>query len=264
MADVLMMKKVLECIEKGNEAAIATITKAEGSTPRDIGAKIAVLDDGSTYGTIGGGALEKTVIDLCIESIKNGKSRSLNIPLNKKGVEMTCGGEVDVFIDVYKNKPKLLIAGGGHVAHAIYNVASLLDFDIVVFEDREEFLTKERFPKAYELILGKIDEKLGDYSIDDNTYIVIATRGHQYDEESLEKVIDSNAKYIGGLGSKRKVATMMENLRNKGISEENINKVYSPIGLKISDGSPKEIAISIIAEILKIKNNGELAHMKKI
>lgn len=263
MADITVLKRVVEDVEAGRELALVTITKSDGSTPRAAGAMMAVLADGSIYGTIGGGTLEKKVTELSIKAIKEGRSKSVYIPLDKEGVEMTCGGDIDVFIDVYRSKPKLLIAGGGHVAYAIYKVASLLDFDIIIFEDREEFLNRERFPKAYELVLGKIDEKLEEYNIDANTYVVIATRGHKYDEESLEKVIYSDAKYIGVIGSKTKVATMMNNLKKKNISEESIEKVYSPIGLKISDGTPAEIAISILAEILKVKNVGQLSHMKQ-
>src|SRR5699024_25963 len=111
--------------------------------------------------------------------------------------------------------------------------------------------------------LGEIDEKLGDYPIDDNTYIVIVTRGHEYDEKILEKVINSNAKYIGVMGSKRKVKIMMDNLRDKNISEDVINKVYSPIGLDICDGSPEEIAFGIMSEILIVKNDGKSSHNKK-
>ena len=163
MADRFVMKKALEEIERGKELAIATIISAKGSTPREVGAKMMVLADGSIHGTIGGGSLEKRVIDLCLEAIDEGKSYSVHLPLDTEGVEMICGGEVDVFIEVYKNKPKLLIAGGGHVGYAIYEMAALLDFDIVVFEDREELLTKERFPKAYELVLGNIKDNLKDY-----------------------------------------------------------------------------------------------------
>ncbi|WP_353094526.1 XdhC/CoxI family protein [Tissierella praeacuta] len=263
MGDLSVMKKVLEDINNGKELAVATITKSEGSTPRGIGTMMAVLEDGSIHGTIGGGALEKHIIELCIETIREGNSKSISLPLDTKGVEMICGGEVEVFIDVYKINPKLLIIGGGHVGYAIYNIASLLNFDIVLFEDRKEFLTHERFPLAKELVLGPIDEKLRDYKIDNNTYIVIASRGHKYDEESLTEVINSDAKYIGVMGSKRKVITMMDNLRHKGISEENIDKVYAPIGLEISSGNPEEIAMSIMSEILLIKNDGKLKHMKK-
>jgi xanthine dehydrogenase accessory factor len=262
MADRFVMKKALEEIERGKELAIATIISAKGSTPREVGAKMMVLADGSIHGTIGGGSLEKRVIDLCLEAIDEGKSYSVHLPLDTEGVEMICGGEVDVFIEVYKNKPKLLIAGGGHVGYAIYELATLLDFDIVVFEDREELLTKERFPKAYELVLGNIKDNLKDYPIDDNTYITIVTRGHVYDEECLEVVIGSNAKYIGAMGSKKKVITMMKNLKEKGIAQEQLDKAYAPIGLKLSDETPEEIAVSIISEILLVKNQGELIHMK--
>lgn len=262
MANMLLMRKVLEDVENGREVATVTITASKGSAPRGVGTMMRVLDDGSTYGTIGGGALEKRAIDLSLEAIDKGESRSVSFPLDTKEVDMICGGEVELFIQVYKNKPKLLIAGGGHVGYAIYNLASLLDFHIVVFEDREEFLTKERFPKAHELILGDIEKGLKEYPIDKDTYIIIVTRGHKYDEKSLESIINSNANYIGVMGSKRKVGTMMENLKEKGIDEENCNKVYAPIGLKISGESPEEIAVSIIAELLLIKNQGELIHIK--
>ena len=261
MSNKFIMEKALEEIENGNELAIATITSYSGSTPRKIGTKMLVLEDGNIYGTIGGGAMENRIIEICLEAIEKGQSQSISFPLNTKGVDMICGGEVEVFIEVYKNRPKLLIAGGGHVGYAIYEVASLLDFDIIIFEDREGLLNDDRFPKAKELVLGDISENLGNYPIDENTYIVIVTRGHQYDEGCLEAVIDSDAKYIGAMGSKKKVRTMFKNLMDKGISEEKLEKVYSPIGLKISGESPEEIAISILAEILLIKNQGELIHM---
>lgn len=263
MADLSVMKKALKDIENGKELAIATITKSEGSTPRGRGTVMAVLKDGSIHGTIGGGALEKHVIELCLEAISEGQSKAVSLPLNTKGIEMICGGEVEVFIDVYKINPKLLIIGGGHVGYAIYQIASLLDFDIVVFEDRKEFLTPERFPLAKELVLGDVKERLKEYKIDNNTYIVVASRGHKYDEESLEAVVESEARYIGAMGSKKKIITLMKSLREKGISEENLNKIYAPIGLDISSGSPEEIGMSIMSEILLVKNNGNLRHMKE-
>lgn len=262
MAGRYIMKKALEEIEKGKELAIVTVTNAKGSTPREAGAKMVVLKDGKTYGTIGGGAMERRMIELALESIEKGESQSINFTLDTEGVEMICGGAMEVFIEVFKNKPKLLIVGGGHVGHALYKAALPLDFHIVVFEDRQEFLTKERFPKAYELVLGDIGESLKKYPIDENTYIVIVTRGHKYDELALESVIHTKAKYIGAMGSKRKVVIMLNNLKEKGIKEGDIRKVYAPIGLKISSGSPEEIAISILAEILAVKNQGELIHMK--
>lgn len=264
MADLSIMKKAIEEIDSGNELAIATITKSEGSTPRGKGTSMIVLRDGSIHGTIGGGALEKHVIGLCIVAIKEGQSESVDLPLDSKGVEMICGGGVEVFIDVYKIKPKLLIVGGGHVGYALYKIASLLDFDITIFEDREEFLTPERFPLAKELVLGNVRETLKNYKIDENSYIVIVSRSHNYDQESLEEVVNSNAKYIGSMGSKRKIITMMDNLRELGFLEESLNKVYAPIGLNIAAESPEEIAMSIMSEILLVKNQGSANHSKLV
>lgn len=256
------MKKALEEIDKGNELAIATLTNSRGSTPREAGAKMLVVENGKTYGTVGGGAMENRIIELSLAAIEKGESEAISLPLDTKGVEIICGGAVEVFIEVYKNRPKLLIAGGGHVGYAIYNAALPLDFDIVIFEDREEFLNNERFPQAHELVLGDIAENLKNYPIDENTYIVIVTRGHKYDQEALEAIVNTNAKYIGAMGSKKKVITMLKNLKEKGIDSETLKNTYSPIGLKISTNRPEEIAISILAEILAVKNSGKLVHMR--
>ncbi|HLR34338.1 MAG TPA: XdhC/CoxI family protein [Tissierellales bacterium] len=262
MTNFTMLKEAVKLIERGEEIALATVTKASGSTPREEGTKMIVLEDGTIYGTVGGGNLESRVIDESIEALKNGQSFSLYLPLEKEELGMECGGEVEVFIDVFKSKPKLLIVGGGHVGLAIYEIASILDFDITVFEDRQELLAKERFPLAKELILGNVEENLSNYPIDENTYIVIVTRGHKYDESCLENVVESNAKYIGVMGSKRKVKVMMDSLKKKGIDEDLLERVYTPIGLNLGGETPEEIAISIMSEILLIKNSGSLIHMK--
>lgn len=265
MADVFVLNKALEEIGHGKEVAIVTITKAFGSTPRGVGSMMLVLKDGKTYGTygtVGGGRLEKEIIDRTLEALNKGESISIDLPLEQQGVDMICGGEVSVFIDICKKRPKLLIVGGGHVGNAIYNIASLLDFHIAIFEDRKEFLTKERFPQANELILGDIKTNLENYSIDEDTYIIIVTRGHEYDEESLEAVIDRGARYIGLMGSKNKVDIMLDELEEKGIDEKLLEKVYTPIGLDIGDETPEEIAISIMSEVLLIKNKGSLSHLR--
>lgn len=262
MSDVFVLKKTLELIENGTELALVTITDSKGSTPRNKGAQMVVLTDGSIIGTIGGGAIENRLIQLALEAIEKGESQNLHLPLSKEGIEMVCGGEVDVFIQVFKAKPKLIIVGGGHVSLALYKIASLLSFDIIIFEDRKEFLDNERFPLAKELIFGDIKDNLRQYPIDNNTYIVIATRGHKYDEIALETVIDSDAKYIGVMGSDKKVITLFKNLKEKGINEESISKIYAPIGIDVSDNSPEEIAVSIISEILAVKNNKIVKHKK--
>lgn len=263
MADIKVMKKIFEKVDSGMQAAIVTIIKCSGSTPRQIGTSMGVLEDGSIIGTIGGGPLENRVIDLTIEAIKGGKSKAHHLPLDSKGIEMLCGGDVDVFIDVFKQRPSLIIAGGGHVGYELYRAASLLDFDIIIFDDREEFLNEERFPLAKELVLGPMDEKLKDYKIDKNTYIVIVTRGHSLDQECLAEVVHADVKYIGSMGSNKKITVMMDNLKELGFSKEELSKIYAPIGLDIASNNPSEIAVSILGEILQIKNEGELKNRKQ-
>lgn len=262
MLDIFILKKTLELAGKGAELALVTITKSNGSTPRVAGTQMTVLKDGSIIGTIGGGAIEKKIIELALEAIEDGEDKSIFLTLADEG--MVCGGEIEIFIQVFKPSPEILIVGGGHVSLALYNVASLLNFDIVIFEDREEFISHERFPNAKKLIIGKIDKELKEYKISENTYIVIVTRGHKYDGEALEAVINSRAKYIGVIGSEKKVMNMFSTMKNRGITDYQLSKVYSPIGLNIADNSPEEIAISILAEILSVKNHKSGGHMKAL
>lgn len=262
MADIFVMKKAIEEIDNRNEVALVTVLKASGSTPRGEGTMMLVYQNGDIYGTIGGGKLEQKVKNESLTALKKGKSLSVNIPIEKEDSDMVCGGEVDVFIDVCKVRPKLLVAGAGHVGTAVYNIASLLDFHITMFDDRERFLTEERFPLAEELIFGDIKENLAKYPMDENTYVVIVTRGHEYDQDSLEAVINKKPKYIGLMGSKKKVKAIMSNLKKKGIDEELLKKIYSPIGINLGGETPEEIAISIMAEVLIVKNEGSFIHMK--
>ena len=263
MGDIAVLKETMKLLAKNRqEIAIATITKATGSAPRGVGTMMGVMKDATIIGTIGGGALEKHVIDLSLEALETGESKSHSLNLDDEEIKMICGGAVDVFIDVYKNRSKLMIFGGGHVGYAIYKQALLLDFDIDIFDDREEFLNRERFLQANELFTEDLDEIFKNYQIDDNTYVIIVTRGHSHDEKALAHVVNSDAKYIGSMGSKKKILEMMKSLKEKGYSEENLSKVYAPVGLDIASEDPAEIAVSIMSEILLIKNEGSEAHRK--
>ena len=262
MGDVNVLRSALKHIEAGEELAIVSIIKAEGSAPRGVGTSMAVLANGHIYGTIGGGPLENKIIELSREAIKNQKSQSVHLGLDSEGVEMICGGNIDIYIDVYNQRPNLLIVGGGHIGYALYELGILLEFNTIIFEDREEFLNEERFPQAKELVLGPFEKTLGEYKIDSNSYIVIATRGHLYDQISIEQVLRSDASYIGAMGSKKKIITTINKLKEKGFEDHELHRLYAPIGLDIGSEKPKEIAMSIMAEILAIKNDGAPRHMK--
>lgn len=253
-------------VEKNKKVALIMVTNIEGSTPREEGSMMVVLEDGSTHDTIGGGKLEFESVNKAIECIRKGISKKYVFELNDKegSLGMKCGGQAEIFIKVFKPKSKLLIVGGGHIALELFKFGKLLDFHIAVFEDREEYLNNERFPDANELILGDIEKNLKEYPISNDCYIVIITRGHSYDEIALRTVLNRDAAYIGMIGSKNKTKYVMNNLINDGFDKEILDSVYAPIGLNLGGSEPNEIALSIISEIVLIRNNGKLKHMKEL
>ncbi len=257
---------ILNEVKFNRKVSLATITRVEGSTPAKEGSIMAVKEDGSIVGTIGGGNLEHNVIKEAKKCMENSISKMFKFKLtNDEGsLHMQCGGDADVFIKAFIPKDKMLLVGGGHVSLKLYELSKMMGFYTVIFDDREEFCNKDRFPKSDELIYGDINEKLSEYNIDENCYIVIVTRGHEYDEIALKDVLDSGAKYIGMIGSKNKTKHIMEKLLSEGYDKEKLSKVYAPIGIGLGGQKPEEVAFSILSEILLIKNNGKLSHMKDI
>ncbi len=256
--------KAAELTEANIPFATATIITAKGSTPR-TNAKMIVIDKETVYGTVGGGLAEAYVIEEACRSLDSGESKVVRYTLDngtsETSIEMNCGGEMEIFIEVSHPKPVLFIIGGGHVALSLANLAEKVNFRIAVAENRAEFLSKERFPGAQELYLGTtIDEAIAKMRIDRNTYVVIATGN--VDEEALNSVIDSDAAYIGLLSSKRKAAVILRNLAEQGIEEKKLSAVYAPIGLDFKAETPEEIAFSILAEVIKIHKRAHAKHLK--
>lgn len=247
-----ILSEIYKKISQGKKAALVMVTEAVGSTPRKSGAMMGVFED-EIIGTIGGGNIEYKVIQNAREFMKTGESREFSYNLTTDDeLRMNCGGSMKGFIKIFIPSPKLLICGAGHIGQKLFNIGKNLEFDIKIIDDREEL--KKDVP---ELTLGSFDEILKNEEITDNTYIVIATRGHVLDEKVLELVKNRGAKYIGIIGSKRKITNLKENLEKNSKIRDNI---YAHIGLRISNGTPEEIAIEILAEILQVKNNGELVH----
>lgn len=261
-----ILKKIYKELESGNRVAFVTLTEVIGSSPGKQGATMAYFKDGSIMGTVGGGMVEHAVIQKCIECLKLGKDMNFEYSLNEdsdsKEVSMKCGGMVKGYIKLFNPKPKLLIIGGGHVGHALYNLSRTLDFHTIILDDREEFANKERFPLADEVYSGSIASIIKDIELTDNTYVVIATRGYDKDIEALREIVDSNVSYIGMIGSLKKWTNLKSELINEGVSESFLKNVYAPVGLNISSDKVEEIAFGILAEILLVKNNGHLSHRK--
>ncbi len=255
MLDIL--REVLRKIDEGETIALVTIVETKGSTPREVGAKMIVGKGGLISGTIGGGVIEARVIEKAKKAIKDGQKRFLSYHLTKEEAALDegaiCGGDMKIFIDILKPKEEILIFGAGHIAVYISKLAKMVGFRVTIIDDRKEFANKERFPEADKIIVESIDKALQHIKITPTTYIIIVTRGHLQDQEVLALVIESDAAYLGMIGSRKKNATVFQNLEEQGISAEELKKVHAPIGININAQTPEEIAISIIAEIIKAR-----------
>jgi len=264
-----VLLKLNECLEINKSVAIVTVIRVEGSTPRGVGSMMLVDKEGNILeGTIGGGVLEQKAKKDAVDCIKRKESLLIDYKLDRDSktgnvLPMACGGNVSLFIKVYNSRDKLILAGGGHIAEKIAKMANILGYSITVLDSREERLNSELYPGVHSLVLGNIVENLENMDIGDDTFIVIVTHGHKHDQDVLERVLKSNAKYIGMIGSKNKVRTTFENLLEKGYSKEELSRVYAPIGLDLGGETPEEIALSIMAEIQALKYGKEAPHLYK-
>ena len=263
--DEIILKRIIESLNNEEKIALVTLTENKGSTPRYEGSLMLVWEDGKSFGSIGGGKIEYTVIQEAVEALKTNKNKIFNHSLTPEGdLKMQCGGEAKGFIRVFVPEKRLIIAGGGHVGEKVLELATFLGFKCTIIDDREEYRTKESLQKASNIIISPYNEALKQITITKDTYIVIATKGHAGDLEFVKESLRTGAKYIGLIGSKVKHVFIKNSLIQDGFSEEDINRIYGPVGLNISNQLPEEIAVSIMSEILLIKNNGTPEHRKDI
>ncbi|MEW6030485.1 MAG: XdhC family protein [Chloroflexota bacterium] len=257
--------QALSELEKNNEsAALCTVTKSEGSTPRHVGSKMLVFPDGRFIGTVGGGDLEHRVMDEAWMALAEGQPRLLHYNMSdpSRGDPGVCGGQVEVFVEPILPPPMVVVIGAGHVGKAVVHLAKWLGFRVAVSDDRAEFCTPESTPGAdayYPVEMGKLTEQL---KVTRQTYIVVTSRGSNVDAEGLPSLLESNAAYIGVIGSKRRWATTVKALKEKGVADKLIQRVHSPMGLELQAETPEEIAVSIMAEILMVRDKGSGKPMK--
>ncbi|MDX1303572.1 selenium-dependent molybdenum cofactor biosynthesis protein YqeB [Photobacterium sp.] len=243
--------------------AFANIIETRGSAPRHSGQMI-IKADGTITGTVGGGMIERYVIEQSLEALQERKPRVVKGRMTRTGPEamgMDCGGAMTVSIDVYGLRPALLLIGGGHVNRAVAHAAHVLGFDISVADAYEDSLAEEHFPPGTKRILGKtMDDAIDQLDINKESFVVIATN-HQ-DQDAITKVVGCDTQYIGLMASRRKVQTLFNHLRKSNVSEAHIQAIHSPIGFNIGAETPEEIAISIMAEVLKVKHQSSGGLMK--
>ncbi|MBE0478125.1 XdhC family protein [Candidatus Aerophobetes bacterium] len=339
---------IYKLLSSGKAVALVTVVHTEGSTPQVPGAVMAVNKDGTIAGTVGGGNVERLIIEDAVSSLQEGHPALKTYILSEKeDTKMVCGGRMQVFIEPLKKRTRLcklvddeaclgkrsvlsfvvsgknippsfigrkmlvtsggvatgkmsmgkidelaikeaskalkenisylktypleedkevsiffqvvpgtetlVIAGAGHIASSLVKMARVLDFRVVVVDDREDYAKRSRFPLADKIICGDFKKVFSSMYLNEKSYVVVVTYGHKHDEEVLEEVLKSKAGYIGCIGSRLKAEKTLYYLKSAGYSDEDVKRVHIPVGLHIGAKTPAEIALSILAQIIKEK-----------
>jgi xanthine dehydrogenase accessory factor len=259
-------EEIVKLRQQGRRGAVATIVNVRGSIPSFKTAKMLVRDDGSILGTIGGGCVEAEVWQAAREVMENEKPRTMTFNLNqdpKYDTGLVCGGTLDIFIEPILPAALLYLFGAGHVALNVCKTASHVGFDVTVIDDRDAYASRERFPEAKQVIAQDFESAMVRLSPTESSYIVIVTRGHRDDMRCLRWAVQTPARYIGMIGSRRKTLTIFRELTKEGLAPQLFERVHAPVGLDIGAVTPEEIAIAITAELIAIRRHAErpLPHM---
>ena len=254
-----VFQAVLEAQQRGEAAALATVIRTQGSVPRHPGSKMLVRADGSFVGTVGGGAMEGRVIALALRVIRSGTAETGSYALNDIGAgdPGVCGGSIEVFVEPLTVAPQLVVIGMGHVGKALAELAKWADFRVVVCDDRAEMCTPEAVPGMDQYVVCKPSDVAAHMRIDAHTYVAAVTRGLPVDIGLIPALLQTDAAYIGLIGSRRRWALTVKALEAEyGLRPSQLSRVIAPIGLELQAETPKEIAVSILAQIIMHRRGG--------
>ncbi len=258
-------ENIVSLRSRGIRAVLATIIARNGATPRKPAAKMLIDETGGQIGTIGGGSAEAQVIGEVPEVIRSGNPKILRFDLSGKSPEenaLFCGGIMEVYLEPIIPEATLYIFGAGHVGKALSVFARSVGFTIAVVDDRDDYANIERFPQANIFYVDKWEKVLERIEVNDNSYLFISTREHHFDELCLGFALKSSAKYIGMLGSQKKIGLLKMFLGKQGIDSAEFQRVSVPVGFDIGAETPEEIAISIAAELVAARKNRNIVLLK--
>ena len=257
---------VLAAREGGAAVLVATVIAAPEDAGDRVGAKMLLREDGSSIGGLDGGVLDEAVEREAPDVFRRHGVEVVHLTVKGESVarrEADAKG-YQVMLEVHERPATLVVIGGGHVGKALSTIGHLCGFSVEIVDDRPEYANEERFPEADKITSGYFEEVLDGYPIDANTYIVCVTRGHRHDETSLRLVAESNAAYVGMIGSARRVRAVLQHIVEDGVAQEAVDRVHTPIGLDIGAETPEEIAVSIMAEIVMVRRGGGGGQMRGV
>jgi xanthine dehydrogenase accessory factor len=250
--------EIVRLRQHGQKCALATIVQVNGSIPSYESAKLLVREDGSMMGTIGGGCVEAEVWNAAREVIETEKPKHLTFSLGQDAAYdngLICGGQLNIFVEPVVPQPRAFIFGGGHVSKSISKVANLAGFATIIVDDREAFANRERFPEAEATYAEEYEAVFPKLPVTSTSYLVIVTRGHRDDMRVLRWAVNTPARYIAMIGSKRKTISVIHELEKEGFSRALFEKIYAPMGFEIGAESPEEIAVSVVAEMIAVRRS---------
>lgn len=283
-------RRLAEILRRGEAAVLTTVVETKGSTPRETGAKMIVCRENQTFGTIGGGAGEAKVIFEAQSVLQTGRNCLVEIDLTSREKEGICGGRMKVLLEFWSGEnalnqaeqifnslaqgqtvfrtfpsisyieklepqPVLLIVGAGHVGIELAKIAALIDFEVVVHDDRKEWANAENYPNAKLILNETIEKAIARFEKHELLYVALLTRGFEFDLQALKAIMrrKNPCAYVGMIGSERRVREVFRESENEGISQNELAKIRAPIGLDIGALTPAEIAVSIAAELIQTR-----------
>jgi xanthine dehydrogenase accessory factor len=256
-----ILSALADAMAHGETVALVTIVEARGSTPQRVGARMLVHADGRIVGTIGGGCYESDAFGKAREIIRSRTPQLVRYELTDDFAAETgliCGGQMQVFIEPVDPAPALYILGAGHVGHQLGRLAPALGFRVHVVDDREKFANRERFPDAEAVIVDDIPGWIDQAVLPESALVVVLTRGHRQDYDAVRALAGRRLRYVGLIGSRAKVAKLVERALEEGLPADWLRTVHAPVGLDIGAVTPEEIAVSILAELVAVRR-GKIA-----
>jgi xanthine dehydrogenase accessory factor len=251
-----LSEELVKIAEQGEAAVLVTVVEITGDGQIQPGAKCLIREGKALVDTIGDARVVDALVRESDSHARAEKSQLVSLAIPDSTIKL------DVFFEVMPAPPRLIVVGAGHIAVPLVRIAKVLDFHVTVIDDRLLYANRERFPDADEVLTGDMAQMLKEMTLTPSCYIVLITRGHAYDEPCLRNIIHSNAKYIGMIGSRRRIKACFQRFRDEEkVTEDAIERIYAPIGLDIATETPAEIAVSILGEVIKIRRGGKAASL---